>query len=225
MSDQSGSIGKLVFDAKPDPPRISNFDDPIVEDSSQDQKQKKNANIPYADKSNSTADNTSEDKTKNFKYSKSKKKPKPQNNYIFNCANVNIGSTVKHVYKLNNYQNIHSTTSDKSDKKTPKQMTVNIKALSKSEKAITKNDILIIKEHMGNGWKEVAKKIGFTQGEIDQLLEDNKHKKISEVIFNLLTQWKSQHTKDATIGKLVLAMWTSEEYECVEKLTEACDAF
>ncbi|NP_001135910.1 immune deficiency [Nasonia vitripennis] len=226
----------LVCDATPDAPRSENsnsvYDRPNL--SQEDQQRKNEQNIPFINNNetsstNSTSDKSDKPKSNGPNYSKprTKKKSKPINTFynIVNSENVKIGPTTVHTYNLNNFQNFDPSAFNRAkeqDKEELRQMLPHIQAFSKSKQVVTIEDMLLIKTHLGNGWKKVAKKIGFSKGEIDQFIEDYKHKGgIGEVIYKLLVAWKNAHTQDATIGQLIEAMWKSMEYECVEKLAMA----
>ncbi|XP_011500701.1 PREDICTED: uncharacterized protein LOC105364473 [Ceratosolen solmsi marchali] len=185
-------------------------------------KDKMSSNIPIIDSSTSNSTN----KIKDLNYLKSKKKLKSKmsnttiNYNIIHSNNIKIGSTTKHTYNLNNFQDPNASMNNCNEKES-KQMLPNIETLSKSTVEITKEDIFLIKTHIGSGWKEFAKRIGFSKGQIEQFLEDFKHKGISEVLYHILIDWKQSCTKEATIGRLICALWLSHEYDCIERLVSA----
>ncbi|XP_014208654.1 myb-like protein A [Copidosoma floridanum] len=161
--------------------------------------------------------------------SKQKKTANPSISYnIVNSQDISIGPKIKYVYNLNN-NNIHnvkgsSVNNDKfeaetSEPKVVRDMLPHIKTLSTSQLEITKEDMLQVKTHMGLGWKQVAKCIGYSKGQIEQF-SDN-YKRIDETVYQLLLDWKQSCPKSATVGRLITAMWSSEEYDCAEILAAA----
>lgn len=229
-------VGDLVCDAIPDPPRSVNNnsirDRPnLSQEDQQENEQKTNIPIINNDESstsNATSDKSDESKSDRTKYSKPKKRSTPakvvNNISIVGAGIVRIGPTTKHVYNLNACQNPDRKSFNKSKaegKKETREMPPHIQDLSRSDEKITKDHMLMIHVHLGKGWKEVAEKLGFSVGQIDQFLKDYESKGISEVIYQVLLQWQQIHTQNATIGQLVSAMWSAQEYDCAERFAIA----
>lgn len=224
-SELADRIGNLVCDAVPDPPRLSKTD---KLNNHQYESNGKKTNTPNLIGINSSSNNTDSSKattdsrdSKPKKRSKSKTSTETTFNYnIINSTNVKIAPTTKHVYNLNNIQHRDCASANRC-KEEVKTMLPHIKTLSYNNSEITKDDILLIKDHLGKGWKELAEKIGYSKGQIEQFVENHMTKGVDEVIYRILIDWKQSYTKDATIGRLVCDMWSSREYDCVHQLAAA----
>ena len=65
-------------------------------------------------------------------------------------------------------------------------MPTNIRDLSECKEEISKEDMLEIKDHMGSGWKDVARKLDYTDGKIEQFEVDFSSYGLKEVNFSSL---------------------------------------
>jgi hypothetical protein len=226
FSDTTKQMDNIICDTIPDPLQLLNTNHNDEQNLNENKGNDKMSNTPIIDKNDSSTSNST-NKTNDLKYLNSKKKLKSKmsnttiNYNIIHSSNIKIGPTTKHTYNLNNFQDRNHTSVNNQNEEESKQMLPHIEALCKSTEEITKEDIFLIKTHIGKGWKELAKRIGYSKGQIEQFLENYKHKGISEVLYHILIDWKQSCTKEATIGCLIYAMWLSKEYDCVERLVAA----
>lgn len=56
-----------------------------------------------------------------------------------------------------------------------------VEDLSTCEREITVDDIFVIKTHIGHGWRDVIRRLGYSEGQLDQFEENHKDKGIDEV--------------------------------------------
>lgn len=76
----------------------------------------------------------------------------------------------------------------------------------------------IISGNLGKGWRDVIRELGFVDGKIEQLHEENYVKGIKEVIYQFLLDW-SQSDEKATLGRISTLLWR-EHWEVVYLLKE-----
>lgn len=76
----------------------------------------------------------------------------------------------------------------------------------------------IIAENLGQGWRNVIRELGFSDGKIEQLHEENAVKGIKEVIYQFLKDW-SERDENATIGSISTLLWR-DHWEVVYLMKE-----
>jgi len=90
---------------------------------------------------------------------------------------VKIGSRTSYICNVNQYSAQSETTS----KPKYRPMPENVEELSTCEEELLFDDIIIIKTHVGHGWRDVARRLSYSDGQIDQFEENYTHKGIDEV--------------------------------------------
>ncbi|XP_054009111.1 protein immune deficiency-like isoform X1 [Hylaeus anthracinus] len=153
--------------------------------------------------------------------SKQSKYPQGANvvNYnIINSNGVKIGARTSYICNVNQFP----TESTKSWSKSKiREMSVEVERLSACTKEITLDDIFIIKTHIGRGWRDVARRLLYSDGQIEQFEENYRFRGISEVVYQIFLDWKQANTTDAKLGSLINELWTCQEYDCAERLASA----
>lgn len=215
-------------------PSVSATPDSIDVTSSQEQKSLPNGAIPanteqspkeqgLGDAKSSEAD-PKEQKKPNVKTRTKSRQCKTQGgnivNYnIVNSNGVKIGSRTNYICNVNHYPANGSTSPEQSWSK-PKfrRMPTDVERLSVCTEEITMEDIFLVKTHLGHGWRDIARKLSYSDGQIEQFEENYRQRGVDEVIYQLLLDWKQANTKDAEIGNLVSVLWACQEYDCAERL-------
>ncbi|XP_012276037.1 receptor-interacting serine/threonine-protein kinase 1 [Orussus abietinus] len=241
LSSLSKRLHLLTTDSKPDPPRIqnaaytNNLEPPPSEvrtkstssvpkggtvknenvNSTSDTK-KINTELPSIDNTDKFKKRRTEFKTK-ASQAKTESKAKVINYNIVNSNGVQIGPKTSYVCNINQFSE-RTSSSDVPLKPKEKKMTEDVKALSMCKKEITMDDMFLIKTHIGHGWRDVARKLGYSEGQMDQFKENYGEYGINQVIYQILLDWKQANTKDAQLGILVSVMWSCQEYDCVQRL-------
>ncbi|XP_011629961.2 LOW QUALITY PROTEIN: uncharacterized protein LOC105422322 [Pogonomyrmex barbatus] len=170
--------------------------------------------------------------SKEYKRSKTKTKPKYSKssqgtsivNYnIVNSNGVKIGSRTSYICNVNQYPTNNNAAQSETSQSKPKYrpMPENVEELSTCKEELAFDDMFIIKIHVGHGWRDVARRLSYSDGQIEQFEENYRHKGIDEVIYQLLLDWKQANTRDAQLGTLVSILWSCQEYDCVERLVAA----
>lgn len=62
-------------------------------------------------------------------------------------------------------------------------MPKNIKDLMECKEEMSQRDMLLMKKHMGSGWRDVARKLHYTDGQIQQFQENFSNQGMDEVIY------------------------------------------
>ncbi|KAL2722547.1 protein immune deficiency [Vespula squamosa] len=141
---------------------------------------------------------------------------------IVNSNGVKIGARTSYICNINNFStNKSAPTNTNWSKPKSRLMPENVESLTRCYDEITFEDMFLIKTHIGHGWKDVARRLFYSDGQIEQFEENYRDEGIDEVIYQLLLDWKQANTKDAQIGNLVQVLWLSQEYDCAERVANA----
>ncbi|XP_046419440.1 protein immune deficiency [Neodiprion fabricii] len=160
-------------------------------------------------------------------YAKSKRKTSPNANIvnynIINGTGINIGPKVTYVSKVTHQYGENRKTNSEGFPQKPKfkPMPHDVMEISKSKKEISRDDMLVIKSHIGYGWRDVARKLGYSEGQVEQFEENYKDNGIAEVVYKLLLDWKQAKAEDAQLGQLISIIWSCREYDCAEQLADS----
>ncbi|KAI8488866.1 hypothetical protein Bbelb_333840 [Branchiostoma belcheri] len=73
---------------------------------------------------------------------------------------------------------------------------------------VHRDPLYVIKENVGTAWKNLARKLGFKEVDIDVI--DDKHRDMRECCMEVLTTWRQKHGYDATVGRLWAALQAAE---------------
>lgn len=101
---------------------------------------------------------------------------------------MKIGSRTSYICNVNQYPaNNNTAQSDRASWSKPKyrSMPENVEELSTCEEELGFDDMLIIKTHVGHGWRDVARRLSYSDGQVDQFEENYRHKGIDEVNIEL----------------------------------------
>ncbi|XP_032667986.1 protein immune deficiency isoform X2 [Odontomachus brunneus] len=140
---------------------------------------------------------------------------------IVNSNGVKIGSRTSYICNVNHYATNNNTTAQSEaswSKPKHRPMSPNVEELSACDEELAFDDMITIKTHVGHGWRDVARRLSYSDGQIEQFEENYRHNGIDEVIYQLLLDWKQANTQDARLGTLISALWSCQEYDCVERL-------
>ncbi|EFN61166.1 Receptor-interacting serine/threonine-protein kinase 1 [Camponotus floridanus] len=189
----------------------------------------------FCTKSEDLGDTKSTSESKEYKRPRTKTKSKHNKysqgtnviNYnIVNSNGVKIGSRTSYICNVNQYSasnNASTAQPEATSWSKPKyrSMPENVEELSTCKEELAFDDMFVIKTHVGHGWRDIARRLSYSDGQIEQFEENYRHKGIDEVIYQLLLDWKQANTQDAQLGVLVSILWSCQEYDCVERLAAA----
>lgn len=89
----------------------------------------------------------------------------------------------------------------------------------KSNEPLSHRPIDVIATHLGEGWRDIVRQLGFSDGQIEQMMEDHYVKGVKEVIYQFLLDF-SRNEDNATIGYITRLLWKNGRRECVYILKE-----
>lgn len=141
---------------------------------------------------------------------------------IVNSNGVKIGARTSYICNINNFPTNKSVPTETNYTK-PKSRTMpeNVESLTLCKDEITLDDMFMIKTHIGHGWRDVARRLSYSDGQIEQFEENYRYVGIDEVVYQMLLDWKQVNTADAQIGILIDILWSCQEYDCAERVAEA----
>ncbi|KAG5872860.1 hypothetical protein JTB14_002913 [Gonioctena quinquepunctata] len=131
---------------------------------------------------------------------------------VYQMVNINNSSGV-HVG--NNY--VHHHNGGEITKKTEIIETPAIKSMKLSSDHLTREDMLFVSTHMDSTWKDVAREMKYSEGEISQFICDHQHSGIKEVIFQVFLDWYQNNPTDATVGNLCIILWNNNQKDVVRR--------
>lgn len=103
-------------------------------------------------------------------------------NYNINYSNhVSIGTTNTYICKINQICKTNQQQNKTNNECAILEMPHNVKKLSFSEQQLTVESMFFIKTHLGYGWRKFFKSLGYTNGQLDQFVENYRIKGIDEV--------------------------------------------
>ncbi|KAL7737312.1 hypothetical protein ACLKA6_012928 [Drosophila palustris] len=148
-----------------------------------------------------------------------------------NASNLHFGS----VYNFN--KNVSASSSRKSStsateegaaslaiapdgKRHLPRKTVSIVTMMQSQDEPDVRLLDTVATHLGEGWKQVMRQLGHSEGQIEQAIIDHQmHGNIKEVIYQLLLQWvRGADDGVATVGHLTTLLWETQHRECVQRM-------
>ncbi|XP_076166902.1 death domain-containing immune deficiency protein isoform X2 [Ptiloglossa arizonensis] len=101
---------------------------------------------------------------------------------IVNSNGVKIGSRTSYICNINQFPTESATSAKKSwSKSKVRQMPTKVERLCTCREEITLDDIFIIKSYIGHGWKDVARKLLYSDGQIEQFEENYMSRGISNL--------------------------------------------
>jgi receptor-interacting serine/threonine-protein kinase 1 len=79
--------------------------------------------------------------------------------------------------------------------------------LTDNTTSLTDEHLNPIRENLGRQWKNCARKLGFTESQIDEIDHDYERDGLKEKVYQMLQKWLMREgTKGATVGKLAQAL-------------------
>lgn len=103
---------------------------------------------------------------------------------IVNSNGVKIGSRTSYICNVNQYAaNNHTSAQSEASWSKPKYrpMPEDVEELSACEEELAFEDMITIKTHIGHGWRDVAKRLSYSDGQVEQFEENYKQSGIDEV--------------------------------------------
>lgn len=76
-----------------------------------------------------------------------------------------------------------------------------------------------VRENLGKQWKNCARKLGFTESQIDEIDHDYERDGLKEKVYQMLQKWLMREgSKGATVGKLAWALYQCSRIDLLNYL-------
>ncbi|CAG9816554.1 unnamed protein product [Phaedon cochleariae] len=125
---------------------------------------------------------------------------------VNNSKSVHVGDT--HVHNYNGLEK---------QKKTEIIETAAIRSLKMNAKLLTRDDLLFVASHIDSSWKDVARDLHFSEGQISQFISDHHQSGTKEVIFQVLLDWYQNTPDEATVSNLSTILWKNNQKDVVKR--------
>ncbi|XP_022915359.1 protein immune deficiency [Onthophagus taurus] len=130
---------------------------------------------------------------------------------IANCNGVQIGKSITY--------NIQKKESKDESEKKQYQKTKTITKLFDCKERVNEDDLMFVSTHVGEGWRDIGRKLKYSDGQIYQFEETHRIKGIKEVVYQMLLDWIQNEPETATLGKLSTILWETQQEEVVHLLS------
>nr|XP_053645718.1 receptor-interacting serine/threonine-protein kinase 1-like [Cherax quadricarinatus]XP_053645720.1 receptor-interacting serine/threonine-protein kinase 1-like [Cherax quadricarinatus]XP_053645721.1 receptor-interacting serine/threonine-protein kinase 1-like [Cherax quadricarinatus]XP_053645722.1 receptor-interacting serine/threonine-protein kinase 1-like [Cherax quadricarinatus]XP_053645723.1 receptor-interacting serine/threonine-protein kinase 1-like [Cherax quadricarinatus] len=123
------------------------------------------------------------------------------------------GSTGVHIGTV-----VHNVVPRKRPRVTPQDLPLQkeVDALRRCKREINEQDKFVVSEHLGSVWRSMARLMGFSPGQVDNLEAD--YPRSVDRVYELLTCWHDRDAHDATIDKLTDVLLAVKAYHVVKRL-------
>lgn len=91
--------------------------------------------------------------------------------------------------------------------------------LADNTTSLTDKHLDPVRENLGRNWKNCARKLGFTESQIDEIDHDYERDGLKEKVYQMLQKWLMREgSKGATVGKLARALYLSSRIDLLNAL-------
>lgn len=133
---------------------------------------------------------------------------------ILNSTGIQIGNC--------NYMEISGMSSPQLDSKCKEEPASTHWAIFDNTTSLTDKHLNPIRENLGRQWKNCARKLGFTESQIDEIDHDYERDGLKEKVYQMLQKWLMREgSKGATVGKLALALHQCHRIDLLNLLKHA----
>ncbi|KAL1784833.1 Receptor-interacting serine serine/threonine-protein kinase 1 [Sigmodon hispidus] len=95
-------------------------------------------------------------------------------------------------------------------------------AIFDNTSSLTDKHLNPVRENLGKQWKNCARKLGFTESQIDEIDHDYERDGLKEKVYQVLQKWLMREgTKGATVGKLAWALYQCGRIDLLNHLIHA----
>jgi len=130
---------------------------------------------------------------------------------MMSIVNISHATGVQFGNNFNIYMNKTDGTGNKKDF----VVTDAIRTLFTSTLPVTKENISFISAHVNEQWRETARTLHYSPGQISQFYENHSRSGLKEVIYQFLLDWIQNEVDAATVGKLSNALWKTNQQDAV----------
>lgn len=130
---------------------------------------------------------------------------------IYNSTGIQIGE--------NNYMEIGGTNSSIQDSTSMYLNACSYQDIFDNTTSLTDKHLDPIRENLGRQWKSCARKLGFTDPQIDEIDHDYERDGLKEKVYQMIQKWlMKEGSKGATVGKLAYALHQCSRIDLVNRL-------
>ena len=91
--------------------------------------------------------------------------------------------------------------------------------LADNTTSLTDKHLEPVRENLGRSWKSCARKLGFTESQIDEIDHDYERDGLKEKVYQMLQKWLMREgNKGATVGKLAYALHQCSRLDLLNEL-------
>ncbi|KAM6177035.1 receptor-interacting serine/threonine-protein kinase 1 [Erethizon dorsatum] len=132
----------------------------------------------------------------------------------FSKSHINICNSSGIQFGIYNYMELSGMNSQLENTCTNlEEESAKYQAIFDNTTSLTDNHLNPVRENLGKQWKHCARKLGFTESQIDEIDHDYERDGLHEKVFKMLQKWLMREgSKGATVGKLAWAL-----YQCSRK--------
>lgn len=86
---------------------------------------------------------------------------------------------------------------------------------------LTEKHLNLVREKLAKQWKHCARKLGFSEPEIDEIDHDYERDGLKEKVYQMLLKWEMREgSKGATVGKLAKALFGCQRLDLLSSLMQ-----
>ncbi|KAM4835359.1 receptor-interacting serine/threonine-protein kinase 1 isoform 2-T3 [Thomomys bottae] len=127
----------------------------------------------------------------------------PINYTIYNSSGIQIGSSNYMEIGGMSSQFLESTVTDYKE-----EIDSKYQAIFDDTTTLTDEHLNPIRAHLGKQWKSCARKLGFSESQIDEIDHDYERDGLREKVYQMIQKWLMREgNKGATVGKLAMALY------------------
>ncbi|KAK7802296.1 hypothetical protein U0070_012818 [Myodes glareolus] len=95
-------------------------------------------------------------------------------------------------------------------------------AIFDNNSSLTEKHLNPVRENLGRQWKNCARKLGFTDSQIDEIDHDYERDGLKEKVYQMLQKWLMREgTRGATVGKMARALYQCHRIDLLNHLIQA----
>uniref|UniRef100_A0A2K6U0S7 Receptor-interacting serine/threonine-protein kinase 1 n=1 Tax=Saimiri boliviensis boliviensis TaxID=39432 RepID=A0A2K6U0S7_SAIBB len=133
---------------------------------------------------------------------------------IFNSRGIQIGA-----YNYMEVGGMSSSLSDSTNVNFKEEPASKYQDIFDNTTSLTDKHLDPIRENLGKQWKNCARKLGFTQSQIDEIDHDYERDGLKEKVYQMLQKWLMREgVKGATVGKLAQALHRCSRIDLLNRL-------
>ncbi|XP_008067688.1 receptor-interacting serine/threonine-protein kinase 1 [Carlito syrichta] len=136
---------------------------------------------------------------------------------IYNSTGIQIGT--------NNYMDfsgLSSSLPDNTNMNLKEEPASGYQDIFDNTTSLTDKHLDPVRENLGRQWKDCARKLGFTQSQIDEIDHDYERDGLKEKVYQMLQKWLMREGyKGATVGKLAWALYQCSRKDLLKYLIHA----